>query len=185
MVPILSLWLPILVAAVLVFIASSVIHMFLKYHDKDFAPLPDEGGVMDALRPFNIPPGEYVMPHAAGRAERESEEHKNKANEGPVALLNVFPNGVPQMGRSLAEWFGYCIVVGIFAAYITGRAVLPGAEYLQVFQFAGTVAFIAYSLALIQHSIWYKRAWSTTLKSMADGLLYGLLTGGVFGWLWP
>ena len=34
---------------------------------------------MDALRPFNLPPGEYMMPHAVGNAERGSDEFKDKA----------------------------------------------------------------------------------------------------------
>lgn len=185
MVSILDLWLPILVAAVLVFIASSIIHMLLKYHQTDFSALPDEEGVMNALRPFGIAPGEYVMPHASTNAERASEEHKEKAAKGPVVFLNVFPNGVPDMGRSLIHWFVYCIIVGIFAAYIASRAFDAGDHYLDVFRFAGATAFIGYSLALMQNSIWYKRAWSATLKSMFDGLIYGLLTGGAFGWLWP
>lgn len=41
------------------------------------------------------------------------------------------------------------------------------------------------ALALLQNSIWYKRKWSSTLKSMADGLVYALVTAGTFGWLWP
>jgi hypothetical protein len=184
-VSILSLWLPILIAAILVFVASSIIHMFLKYHQTDFSALPDEGGIMDALRPFNLPPGEYVMPHAVGNAERGSDAYKDKAGKGPVAFLNVFPNGVPDMNRSLVEWFVYCIIVGIFAAYIAGRAVGPGGDYLEVFRFAGCTAFIGYSVALMQNSIWYKRSWKSTLKSMFDGLIYGMLTAGAFGWLWP
>ena len=57
--------------------------------------------------------------------------------------------------------------------------------YLTVFRIVGTVTFAGYALALAQYSIWYGRAWSITLKSMFDGLIYALLTGGVFGWLWP
>jgi len=41
------------------------------------------------------------------------------------------------------------------------------------------------SLALIQNSIWYKRAWKTTAKYMLDGFIYGLVTAATFGWLWP
>jgi hypothetical protein len=185
MVPIMSLWLPILLAAVLVFVASSIIHMLLTYHESDFGRLPDEDGVMDALRPFNISPGEYYFPFGAGRADRESEEWKDKVEKGPVAFINVFPSGQPEMGKSLVQWFAYAIVVGIFAAYVAGRALPPGAEYLEVFRFTGVTAFIGYSLALVQASIWYKRSWSTTLKSVFDGLIYGLLTAGAFGWLWP
>jgi hypothetical protein len=79
----------------------------------------------------------------------------------------------------------YCILVSVFAAYLTGRAVGPGTEYLEVFRFAGTTAFAGYSLALLQNSIWWRKNWGTTLRSMLDGLIYGLLTAGVFGWLWP
>ncbi|MBW2258413.1 MAG: hypothetical protein JRI25_27990 [Deltaproteobacteria bacterium] len=76
-------------------------------------------------------------------------------------------------------------LLGIFAAYVAGRALEPGAHYLAVFRFAGCMAFVGYALALWQNSIWYKRAWSTTLKSSFDGLVYALLTAGTFGWLWP
>ena len=40
-------------------------------------------------------------------------------------------------------------------------------------------------LALWQMSIWYRRAWSTTIKAMIDGAIYALLTAGAFAWLWP
>jgi len=184
-VPLLSLWLPILVSAIFVFVASSIIHMFLKYHQSDFKGLPNEDAVAEALRPLNIPPGEYVMPYCATNAERQSEEYKDKATKGPVAFLNVYPSGIPGMGSSLIQWFVYCIVVSIFAAYIASRAAGDGAPYLEVFRFAGTTAFIGYSLGIVQASIWFRRSWSTTLKSVFDGLIYGLLTGGAFGWLWP
>jgi len=59
MVPAISLWLPILLSAVTVFLASSVIHMVLTYHRSDFKGLPSKDQVMDALRAFNIPPGEF------------------------------------------------------------------------------------------------------------------------------
>jgi len=71
------------------------------------------------------------------------------------------------------------------AAYIAGRALEPGAHYLSVFRFAGATAFFGYAFALMQQSIWYKRAWGTTFKSTFDGLIYALLTAGTFGWLWP
>lgn len=185
MVPIASLWLPILLSAVFVFIASSIVHMVLKYHNTDFKRVPSEDAVMDALRSFNIPPGEYMLPHADTTEERQSEEFIDKANKGPVALVNVLPNGVPGMGKPLAQWFVFLVVVSIFAAYIASRAVAPGGDYLEVFRFAGCTAFVGYSLAEIPASIWYRRAWSTTAKNLLDGLIYGLLTGGTFGWLWP
>jgi hypothetical protein len=89
------------------------------------------------------------------------------------------------MGTSLVLWFLYSAGVGVFAAYVAGRALPVGSAYLHVFRFVGTTAFLGYSAALWQMSIWYRRAWSTTIKATVDGLIYALLTAGMFGWLWP
>jgi hypothetical protein len=185
MVPLMALWVPILLSAVIVFVASSILHMVLPFHAGDLRRVPKEDEVMERLRAFNIPPGDYGMPRAGSMKDMNSPEFVEKMKRGPVVFMTVVPNGPPSMARSLALWFLYSVVVGIFAAYITGRALGPGAHYLQVFRFAGATAFIGYSLALAQHSIWYHRNWGTTIRSMIDGLVYGLLTAGTFGWLWP
>ncbi|MFQ5929100.1 MAG: hypothetical protein ACE5MK_05340 [Acidobacteriota bacterium] len=185
MVSVMSLWLPILLSAVIVFVVSSIIHMVLTYHRTDFGKVPAEDEVMDALRKFDIPPGDYIIPCAGSPKEMGTPEFIEKTTKGPVAFLTVTASGRPSMGKSLVQWFVYCIVVGIFSAYIAGRALEPGAHYLAVFRFAGCTAFVGYALALWQNSIWYKRSWSATLKSTFDGLVYGLMTAGTFGWLWP
>ena len=185
MVPVASLWLPILLSAVIVFVVSSLIHMVLRYHRNDYAKLPAEDDVMEALRRAGVAPGDYLFPWAGSAAAMKESAHVEKRKRGPVGLLTVMTSGMPSMAPYLAKWFLYCVVVGVFAAYVTGRALAPGAPYLAVFRFAGCTAFIAYSLALWQNSIWYGRRWTTTLKSNVDGLIYGLLTAGVFGWLWP
>ena len=185
MVPLMSLLIPIVLSAVIVFIASSIIHMFLPYHKGDFGQVPSEDGVREALRGADIPPGDYVVPYAGSAKGMGQPEWIEKATQGPNAFLTVIPSGVPSMGRSLAQWFVYCIVVGIFAAYVASHAVDPGADYLSVFRYVGTTAFVGYALALPQVSIWYHRNWGMTLKTMFDGLVYALLTAGVFGWLWP
>ena len=169
MVPVTSLWVPILVSAVMVFVASSIIHMAFKYHHHDWKRLPSHDDVQEAMRRFSVPPGDY---HARG-------------NQGPNFVITIFPPGQSGMGKNLVMWFLYSILVSVFAGYVAGAALGPGAMYLRVFQVAGTVAFCSYSLALMQHSIWYNRKWRTTLLSMFDGLIYGLLTAGTFGWLWP
>lgn len=182
MTSLVQLWLPILLSAVFVFIASSIIHMLLKYHASDRGPVPDEGAVRAALR---LPAGDYVVPYAASMDAMKSPEHVRKLEEGPVAFLTVLPAGSWNMGRALLLWFVYCLVVSVVAGYIAGRALMPGADYLAVFRFAGAAAFAGYVLALWQETIWYGRSVTTTLKNTFDGVIFALITAGVFGWLWP
>ena len=185
MVPLMSLGLPILISAVIVFVASAVVHMVLQLHRNDWRKLPHEDEILDALRRFNVPPGEYVAPHVGSPAAMKDPAFVEKMTKGPIVLMTLAPGQPPTMASNLVQWFVYSLVVSVFAAYVAGRALGPGESYLEVFRFAGTTAFLGYSLALAQHSIWYKRNWMTTLKSMLDGLVYALLTAGTFGWLWP
>jgi hypothetical protein len=185
MIPIVALWVPILLAAVIVFVVSSVIHTVLSYHRSDFRSMPAEADVMAALRPFAIPPGDYMVPRPATPADMKSAEYKARLDAGPVFMCTVYPNGPFAMGASLVQWFLYSIVVGVVVAYVTGDTLAPGTPYLEVFCPAAAVGFAGYSLALLQGSIWYRRDWVTTLKSVFDGLLYALLTAGVFAWRWP
>jgi len=179
-----ALWLPILLSAAFVFVASSLIHMASPWHKGDFPRLSNEDHVLDALRRLSLPTGDYMMPRPSSRAEMTSPAFQEKFRRGPVVMMTVMPSEM-SMGRNLALWFVYCVVVSVFAAYIAGRALPPGAVYLEVFRFAGATAFISYVLGLWQMSIWYRRAWATTIKATVDGLIYACLTAGAFGWLWP
>ena len=185
MISIAALWMPILVSAVIVFIASSIIHMAPLWHRSEYPKVPNEDKVMDALRPLAIPPGDYMLPRANDMKDMKSAAFTEKMNRGPVVIMTVLPHGCPSMARNLVRWFLYVVGVSVLAAYMTGNLLPPGTEYLTVFRFACTTAFIGYAVALWQMSIWYKRSWSTTFRATLDGVIYGLLTGGVFGWLWP
>lgn len=184
-IPLGSLWLPIVLSAVFVFVASSLVHMILPWHKSDYPRLADEERARTAIGALALPPGDYIIPRPADRAGMNSPEFRKKLETGPVLVMTVRPNGAPGMGRSLGLWFVYCLVMSIFAAYIASRALGPGAPYRGVFRFAGATAFIGYAAALWQFSIWWGRKWSTTIKSTIDGLIYACLTAGTFGWLWP
>jgi hypothetical protein len=183
-VSIASLWLPIVVSAVIVFIVSSIIHMATPFHKGDMKALPREDDVMNALRPFGIGPGDYGMPHAGSMEGMRSPAFRERMRKGPVAFMTFRAPGEMSMNSSLILWFVYSLVVSFFAAYIAGATLEPGTDYLRVFQIAGCVSFMGYSLALPQGSIWWSRNWGTTIRTMIDGLIYGLMTGGTFGWLW-
>lgn len=185
MVSIASLWLPILVSAVFVFIASSIIHMVLGYHQADYKKVPNEDEFMAALKKLEIPPGDYLTPCPTSRQAFKDPAFQEKMKAGPRLMMTIMPGGEISMGPQFVQWFLFAVLVGITSAYIAGRACAPGTHYLQVFRFAGATAFYGYSLALIPMSIWYRKSWGITIRGMIDGLIYGLLTGGVFGWLWP
>lgn len=180
-----SLLLPILVSAVLVFIVSAIIHMVLKYHNKDYTPLPNEDAVRAAIRAGNPKPAQYIVPYCSDMKDMEKPEMKQKYVEGPIAVINLMPSGAPKMGKSLTQWFIFILIVSFFIAYVAAHTIQQGAEYLQVFRVVGAVGFLAYSAGQFPESIWMGKPWAVSIKNAIDGLVYGLVTAGTFGWLWP
>lgn len=185
MIPLTALWLPIVISAVLAFVASAVMHMVLTYHRTDYRQLPEEDRIREVIREAKVPVGNYFFPHAKDMKDAQTPEMVAKFEQGPVGMVNVMPSGPPTMGKALGIWFVFCLVVSVLVAYLTSRTLGPGTSYLAVFRVAGTVAFMGYGLSECTNSIWKGQAWSTTLKSLVDAFIYGLLTAGAFGWLWP
>ena len=178
---IVSLWLPILVSAIITFIASAAVWTVLPWHKSDYKKTNDEEGVRSALK--GADPGLYTVPHYADGAALQDEGVRQKFVDGPQAFITVVPNGLPQMGPKLALSFLYNVLVGVLCAYFVSRTLDAEASYLALFRISGTVAWIAYGIAFIQDSIWFGKPWPVTAKNLLDALIYGLLTGGVFGWL--
>lgn len=185
MVSLASLWLPILLSAVLVFAVSSLIWTVLPWHRDDFRGLPDEEAVRLALSSPDLEPGQYHVPHAADREAYGSDEMSRKFEEGPVATVTVMPDGRPDMAKQFVGWFLFLVGVSVATAYVAGRTLETGASYPAVFRVTGTVAWMAYGGAYLGDAIWFGRPWGFSIKMLLDGLIYGLLTAGVFGWLWP
>jgi hypothetical protein len=184
MVSLAALWIPIVLSAVIVFIASSIIHMVLPYHRSDYKKLPEEDKVLAAMRTAGLTRGVYMFPHCSHK-DMKSPEVLEKQKLGPIGSITVFPTGPINMPKYLAMWFVYCLVVGVFTAYLTGHTVAQGTPYLAVFRVAGTTAFMAYGVGQLSNGIWAGQPWSTVIKHVFDGLVFGLLTAGTFGWLWP
>ena len=179
------LWLPILVATVLVYVASSVIWMALPYHKSDTKKLPDEGAALEPLIKQDLAPGTYRFPWADDMKAMKEPAFVEKLKRGPAGTMTVLAKGEWPMVKTLTLWTLYCAAVGVLVAYITGRTLGADASYLEVFRVSGTVAFMAYAGGHIPDAIWWGKPWSNALKDVFDGLIYGLLTAGAFGWLWP
>lgn len=184
MVSLSSLWLPIVLSAIGVFVLSSISHMVLKLHAKDYQELPDEDALLEAMRRSGLKPGNYHFPHCTDMKALGEPEMQAKYQQGPVGFMNVMPSGPPAMGKSLGLWFVYSLVVSLFVAYLTGRTMPAGADYLAVFRVAGATAFLAYGVANLVESVWRAQAWGATFRHIVDGLVYSLVTAGIFGWHW-
>jgi hypothetical protein len=176
---------PIVVSAVFVLIALLIIHGMLGWHKGDMAAIPDEANVLEMLRSVNVRPGDYRFPHGVTVDEMTSPEFVEKMKQGPVGIMSIWPNGEINMGKLLGQWFIYSLVVAVFVAYITGRTRGPGAPYLEVFRVSGAVTFCCYAVAHWQNWIWWGKGTRFTVTHSLDGIIYALITGATFGWLWP
>lgn len=185
MVSLSALWLPILVASVLVFLSSWILHTLLPLHKKDFGKLPNESAFMQSARDAGISPGQYMFPCPDDPKDWMSEEFKARAAEGPVGIMFVGRNGMGNMGAQLGQHFAYTLVISLFVAYLAAATLEAGSGYLEVFRVTGTAAFLGYAMAHVSHAVWWFHDWSMTFKYIFDGLVYALLTAGAFGWLWP
>ncbi len=185
MVALSQLLIPIVLSAVLVFITSSIIHMVVKWHNRDYGRLSNEDEVRAAINRGSPAPGQYVMPWAMDPEACKNPEFQKKFTEGPVAVVYLKAPGMPKMGPQLGGWFAFNVVVSIFVAYLASRTLPAGTEYPRVFQVTGTAGFLAYAMGEVPMAIWMGKPWSVAIKEVIDGLIYGLMMGGAFGWLWP
>ena len=185
MVSIPDLWLPILLAAVLAHFAGFLMWMVLPHHKGDWRRLPNEDALAEALRAQGAGAGQYNFPHVDKPEDMKDPAWLAKMERGPYGFLVIGRPHKPAVGPNLIQYFLYTLAVSILTAYVVGRTLPPGTASLRVVQVAGTVATLAYAGALPPLAIWFSRTWGSIGREMFDGLVYGLLTAGVFGWLWP
>ena len=180
-----ALWLPILLSGVAVFFLSALVWTVMPHHKKDWAGLPNEDAVLTAMRGNPPAPGQYAMPFMFDPKLRDDPAMKERIARGPNAYFTVIPTGTPAMGPMMAKSLVYNLVVSLLVAYVTWHSLRAGAETSMVFRIAGTTAMMAYILAVVPESIWFGRPWRNLWMQVVDGVVYGLVTGAIFGWLWP
>ncbi len=185
MIPMTELWLPILLSAVFVFIVSSILHMVIPIHKGDFKKLPGEEKILAEMRSQGVQPGSYRFPFAETMKEMGSHEMLEKLKRGPVGILTMLPTGPCNMGKSLVLWFVYSLLVGLLVAHAAAVGLHRGAGFAPVFHLTGAAAILGYAIGALPESIWKGQKWSITFKFVFDGVVYGLVTGATFGWLWP
>ena len=179
-----SLWLPILLSAVVVWIVSAIVWTALPHHKQDFIGLPDEDGFIDFLRKSGIQRGNYVFPDFRGREAMKSEKICKVLEEGPVGHLSVWKSPVTMGGKMVGTFFVY-LVVSTLIAYLGAVALPKAADFAKVFQVVGTAGILAYCFAFIPNNIWFGVYPRTIIASVIDGIVYGAITGAIFAWRWP
>jgi hypothetical protein len=185
MVGLTALWMPIVVSAVFVFIALSVLHMLPGWHKGDMTAVPGEARFMETVRGLSVQPGDYRFPFSNSTDEMKTPAWDEKMKQGPVGVMSIQPNGPLPFGKMMGQWFVYSLFIAVLAAYVTGRTRGLGAPYLEVFRVSGAVTFCCYAVAHWQNWIWWGKSTRFTVTHSVDGIIYALLTGGTFGWLWP
>jgi hypothetical protein len=181
-----ELWLPILVSAVLVFIASALANTVLPHHKTELRAAPNQDALQSALR--GAAPGRYLFPSPPDPRDRGKPEWLQKVAAGPSGFVTLVPPGPFSMGRNLALSFALNLLISFFTAYVAWHGFASGGaapHYRTVFRFVGALGFMTYALAGGFDSIWYGKPWRAWLNNAIDGLLYGLVMAGAFGWLWP
>ncbi|MFK8053264.1 MAG: hypothetical protein AB8F65_09850 [Woeseiaceae bacterium] len=180
-----ELWLPILLATLAAWLASVAMHMIVKFHDSDYQELSNEADVAATLRDGALKKGIHSMPYCTDMKLMGTSEMQAKFKQGPVAFVTIFDNGMPPMGKLILQQVLYFLFGMALIAYCATLALAPGSDYLDVFRIVSSIGFLAFGWAQIPMSIWYGHLWTTTVKYLIDGLIYGLLAAGVFAWLWP
>lgn len=184
-VSVLDLWLIILVAGVLCWVASALIHMLLKYHNSDYSELSNEDDVLAALGAKSPSPALYTMPYCVDMKEMGSEAMQEKFNKGPVAMISIMPNGMPPMGKLLGQQIMFFFVGSALIAYLASISLSGGADYMVVFRHVFIASFLAYGWAQVPYSIWMGQPWSNCIRYFIDAIIYASVTAGTFAWLWP
>jgi hypothetical protein len=185
MISMTHVWIPLLLSAVLVFIASSLVHMVFKWHNADYLKLGNEDEVRAAIRKTNAGPGYYVIPHCLDMKEMQSPEMQKKFKDGPVGFLTLRQPGLPAMGGHLAKWFALNLLIAAVVACIAATTLPVGAVSGRVFHVTALITFIAYGAGAISDGIWKGEPWKSVAKDLLDALIYAGVTGAAFAWLWP
>ena len=180
-----QLWIPILLSAVLVYGASSLIHMVFKWHNSDYRKLANEDEVRAAIRSASPAPGQYIIPYCADPKDMQKDEVQKKFKEGPVGFLMLRPPSAPSMGKPLALWFLLNVIIAVVAGYLASKTVPVGAGFLAVCRVVSLVTFLAYACGGLQAAIWMGKPWNSAAKEILDAFIYALVSALAFAWLWP
>jgi hypothetical protein len=180
-----ELWLAILLAGMLCWVASALIHMLIKYHNADYKELANEDAVSVALAEKYPTPALYTLPYCSDMKAMGEAHMQQKFNAGPVAMITIMPNGMPPMGKLLTQQILFFIFGSFFIGYLASISIAVNTDFMTVFRPVFVAAFLTYGWAQIPLSIWMGQPWSNCIRYLIDALIYAAVTAATFAFLWP
>lgn len=183
-VSITQLWLPILIATVCVFFASSIIWMLLPYHKPDIKAIPNEAEFDEAINKLGIAPGFYMYPNCQNAKDMKSEAFKARWESGPWGTINVMGHQ-PNFAMNLLKTFIAYGLITVMVAYISGMALGPGADYMNVFRVVATAGILGHCMGALAGSFFLGTPTRFIVTCFIDGVIFALITAGVFASMWP
>ena len=161
-------------------IMSMVAWMALPHHKQEWQQLPIEEEFFELIEHKNVPPGQYLFPHAASPEVMNSEEYQNKIKRvrGTLLLWERPPHMLASIGMTLTFFLVTAFVIG----YLASLALEPGAEFMKVFQFVTTAGLLAHCAGVFPGVFWFKRK---VAMDLIDKVAYAIATGVIFAALWP
>ncbi len=179
-----QLWLPILVSGVVVWIASFVFWMAIGHHNKDVQAIPGEKEFKETINRLNIQPGNYGFPDFHSCKGMSKEEKMKLYDSRPMGLLRVW--APVNMGVNMLLTFLFYLITSTVIGYL-GWAALPHTHdaFGHVMQVLGTAGILAYCFASFPNDLWFQKSKRSMLMNLIDGVVFGLITGAIFAWLWP
>jgi hypothetical protein len=183
MVSLVQLWLPILLSAVGVFVASAILHMVLRFwHGPDYRRFSNQDDIQAAIRKGGTGGGMYMVPYC-GPEEMKKPELAEKFKTGPIGLVFLREGGM-SVGRAMFQWFVLCLVMALFVGYVAA-IVFSGGDTANLFRVTATIAFVGFGFGPLAAAVWDNLPWKVAFKRVVDALIYGAVTGAIFAWLWP
>jgi hypothetical protein len=112
-------------------------------------------------------------------------EVQQKFVEGPLAMVALKPGAPMSMGAPLTQWFLFCLVISFLCALLAAHTVAAGASPARVFHVLALAGLLGHAAGPIPNAIWWSHTWRSSFKHVIDGLIYALIIGATFMWLWP
>jgi hypothetical protein len=100
-------------------------------------------------------------------------------------MITIMPNGMPPMGKLLAQQILFFIFGSLLIGYLATLSIVVNAEFMTVFRQVFVAAFLTYGWAQIPYSIWMGQPWSNCMRYLIDALIYAAVTATTFALLWP